>query len=445
MRDRAIILFPFEKVDKDSRVVIYGSGDIAQAYYWELVKTGYATVVAWTDVTWNDGRELDYPRMCLDDVLGISYDCIVIGINDRIKCEDTKNMLESLGVSSDKILVADNVLHFTVENYHAGCERKLRVGFVSTGNMAHTMALAMHDQCWGVELYAVASRSLEKARDFGNKYGFAKTYGSYEQMLDDAYVDVVYIASPVNVHYDQIMQAFDHGKHVICEKPIAVNAKQVETLINTAKEKALFLTDGVWTAYLPMTQYIPLVMNHPAIGKVHMVSANLHYCSLYDSRLTEYNMRGGQILENGYYLMEFLSLLIDEAPVEITASGQLLNSGVDFQSNITLKYPGDLMAVMNIGLGAISDQVGFVYGEKGMAVIRDANQFKQIMIVNSMGEIVFEQRHEVGYWYEIEACVRAINAGMIETKERNHNLILSNARMLDEIRGKVGVVYPEDK
>ena len=156
-------------------------------------------------------------------------------------------------------------------------------------------------------------------------------------------------------------------------------------------------------------------------------------------------MRGGQILENGYYLMEFLSILTEKDPIEVSATGQLLKTGVDFQSNVTLKYSDDLMAVLNIGLGSVSDQVGFVYGEKGMAVIRDANQFKQIMVVNEMGEIVSEHRHESGYWYEIDACVKAINEGRLETKERNHELIIRNAKLLDKIRKEVGVVYPEDK
>ena len=276
MRDRAIILFPFEKVEKGSNVVIYGSGDIAQAYYWELKNTGYANVTAWVDEVWDDGRTIDSPRMHIDEMLRLNYDYVVIGINDLAVCNSAKSKLESLGVSAEKIIIADEVLHFTVKNYQTCDEKKLRIGFLATGKIAHTMALTIHDQCAGVELYAVASRNLDKAKVFKDQYGFVKAFGTYDELINDPNVDVVYIATPVNMHYEQTMAALDHGKHVICEKPMGVNAEQVEEMIKSAREKNLFITDGVWTAYLPLAKYVPSVMDHPDIGKVHMISANLH-------------------------------------------------------------------------------------------------------------------------------------------------------------------------
>ncbi len=458
MRDRAIILFPFDKVNKASRVAIYGSGDIAQAYYWELVKTGYADIVAWIDRLWEDGRKLEYPRVHMDRFFQTEFDHVVIGINDRDECLSAKQYLTQNGVEEDRIIIADEVLHFNVRNLVATGEdltdcadkasvpvsRPIRIGFLATGQMANTMALTIHDQCAGLELYAVASRSIDKAEAFRDKYGFTKAYGSYDELLEDPHVELVYITTPVKFHYEQVMKALGSGKHVICEKPFAVNSRQVEDMIKLAREKNLFLTDGVWSAYLPMTKYVSRIMGNSDVGKVHMISADIHYPSLNDPRLNNLKLCGGQILETGYYVMEFLSLLVETDPVEVNVCGQRLDNSVDFQTNITLKYSNDLMAVIHMGLGSVSSLLGFVYGENGLAVIRDVNQFKHLMILNSLGEVVSEHRHESGYWYEMNACVAAINEGKIETSERPHDLIIRNARLLDEIRSKAGVMYEED-
>ncbi len=459
MRDRAIILFPFDKVNKGSRVAIYGSGDIAQAYYWELVKTGYAKVVAWIDRLWEDGRTLEHPRVHMDVFFQTECDYVVIGINDRDECLSAKHYLMKNGVEADRIIIADEVLHFNVRNLVSAVDdlkdcadiaktsesKPIKIGFLATGQIANIMALTIHDQCAGLELYAIASRSIDKAEAFRDKYGFTKAYGSYDDLLEDPEVELVYITTPVKYHYEQVIKALENGKHVICEKPFAVNCRQVEDMIKLAREKNLFLTDGVWSAYLPMAKYVPRIMDNPDVGKVHMISADIHYPSLNDPRLNNPEICGGQILENGYYVMEFLSLLVQSDPVEVDVCGQRLDNGVDFQTNITLKYSDELMAVIHMGLGSVSSLLGFVYGEKGLAVIRDVNQFKHLMILNSLGEVVSEHRHESGYWYEMNACVAAINEGKIETTERPHELMIRNARLLDEIRTKGGVVYEEDK
>lgn len=444
MRDRAIILFPFERVEKGSKVAIYGSGDIAQAYYWELTKTGYAEVVAWIDKIWEDGRKLETPRMHMDEFSLAEFDKVVIGLNDRKESLTAQEYLLSLGVPLEKVIIADEVLHFNVRNLQIAEERKLRIGFIATGQIANIMALTTHDQCKGLELYAVASRSQEKAEAFKEKYGFIKAYGSYDELINDPNIEIVYITTPVNYHYEQTISALNAGKHVICEKPFAVNSKQAEEMIALAREKGLFLTDGVWSAYLPLAKYISGLMNHPAIGKVHMISANIQYPSLQDKRLTELEVCGGQILENGYYMLEFLNLVTGREPEDVEASCQLLESGVDFQTNVTLKYSGGLMAAFHMGLGCVSDLLGFVYGEKGFAVIRDVNQFKHLIIFDALGEIVEEHRSESGYWYELDACVNAIKEGKIETSERTHDLILRNTKLLDIIRKRAGVSYSED-
>ncbi len=444
MRDRAIILFPFERVEKGSRVAIYGSGDIAQAYYWELEKTKYAEVVAWVDRVWEDGRKLEQPQMHMDLFAKIEIDHVVVGLNDREESLRAKDYLESIGIETGKIIIADQVLHFNVKNLQTAEEKKYKIGFLATGQIANIMALTIHDQCKGIQLYAIASRSDAKATEFKEKYGFVKAYDSYDKLIEDPDVDIVYIATPVKYHFEQVKKALENGKHVICEKPFAVNADQVREMIEKAKEKNLFLTDGVWSAYLPMAKYVSNIMNNKDVGKVHMISADIHYPSLCDNRLNNPENCGGEILENGYYIMEFLSLLTDGDPTEINVCSQLLDNGIDFQTNITLMYSKDLMAVIHMGLGCVSSLLGFVYGERGLAVVRDVNQFKHLMILNDLGEVVSEHRHESGYWYEMDACIEAINAGKIETAQRPHELILRNAILLDKIRKQAGVRYSED-
>ena len=154
----------------------------------------------------------------------------------------------------------------------------MKWGMISTGAIANDFALALKNTP-NAELYAVASRSQASADAFAAKHGFTKAFASYEALVADPEVKVVYVATPHTFHCDNILMCLEAGKHVLCEKPMVVNAKQAEQCITMAKEKNLFLMEGMWTRFFPATRAIRKLIADGAIGKVVSVQASLGFKS----------------------------------------------------------------------------------------------------------------------------------------------------------------------
>lgn len=150
------------------------------------------------------------------------------------------------------------------------------VGIIGLGNIANRVAkgvLCSEKSC----LYAVASRSIDNAKSFANKYGALSYYGSYEEMLNDPKVDLVYICTPNTLHYEQIKLCLSHGKHVICEKPMVKNEEQVRALFALARDKGCFLMEAEKTMFTPLNKKIKEMISEGVIGKLHTIRAQ--YCS----------------------------------------------------------------------------------------------------------------------------------------------------------------------
>lgn len=152
----------------------------------------------------------------------------------------------------------------------------VKIGIIGTGWIAEKMAITLEGM-EGVEAYAVASRQLQTACDFADRWGFTRTYGSYEEMLDDEEVELVYIATPHSHHFEHARMSLLKGKAVLCEKAFTANARQAEELLNLAKEKELFITEAIWTRYMPLSQTINDLVNGGIIGRPMTLSANLGY------------------------------------------------------------------------------------------------------------------------------------------------------------------------
>ena len=152
----------------------------------------------------------------------------------------------------------------------------VKIGIIGTGWIAEKMAITLEGM-EGVEAYAVASRQLQTACDFADRWGFTRAYGSYEEMLDDEEVELVYIATPHSHHFEHARMSLLKGKAVLCEKAFTANARQAEELLNLAKEKELFITEAIWTRYMPLSQTINDLVNGGIIGRPMTLSANLGY------------------------------------------------------------------------------------------------------------------------------------------------------------------------
>ena len=217
----------------------------------------------------------------------------------------------------------------------------MKLGILGAGGIASTMAKTVAEMK-GVEAYAVAARDLERARVFAQKYEVKKAYGSYEEMLADDEVELVYIATPHSHHYLHAKMCLEAGKHVLCEKAFTVNAAQAEKILRLAEEKKLLLTEAIWTRYMPSRDMINKLIEDGVIGEVTSLTANLGYELSQVKRIWNPKLAGGALLDVGIYPLNFASMVLGDDVEETLSSCVKFDSGVDAQNSIILKYKNGL-------------------------------------------------------------------------------------------------------
>jgi len=321
--------------------------------------------------------------------------------------------------------------------------QKLKWGIIGLGGIAHKFAkdLALVK---GNQLYAVASRSMEKAKSFAEKYQAEKAYGNYEDLFKDDGLDIVYIATPHNMHKNLSILALQAGKHVLCEKPLAINRKQVEAIITTAQKEKLFVMEAFWSKFNPSIQAVLKLIQSGAIGEVNYVNAD--FCFLREEdpshRLFNMELAGGALLDVGVYPI-FLAYSILGLPNTIAAVSNFASTGADMQTAITFKYP-KAMANLMCGVRSHSDMVAKIYGTKGSIFIdarwHEAQGFK--IIRDGEVEIKSYPTNGKGFTYEIEECLKCIRSNQLESEQWSHQNSLDLVSLTDQIREQVGLRYP---
>ena len=322
----------------------------------------------------------------------------------------------------------------------------LKVGILGAGGIACAMAKTI-SQMPSACCFAVASRDLEKARKFAEKWGIKKAYGSDEEMLSDPGVDLVYVATPHSHHYPHVRLCLEHGKHVLCEKAFTVNAAQARELFRIAKDKRLLLTEAMWTRYLPMRGTINEVLRSGIVGKPWLLTANLGYMISDVERLKEPSLAGGALLDVGVYPLNFAAMVFGNDPVSIQGSAVLSDKGVDRQDSITLRYADGRMAVLNATMMGMSDRRGVIDCDNGMLEIVNINCPQELRVYNRERVLIASYRAPkciTGYEYEVEACIRALDAGGIECPLMPHAETVRMMEWMDGLRAQFGVRYPEE-
>ncbi len=313
---------------------------------------------------------------------------------------------------------------------------------VDTSDFARKLGVNPKD----LELYAVASRSLEKAEDFADQWGFEKAYGSYEEMLEDDLVDLVYVASPHSHHYQHARMCLEHGKHVLVEKAFTVNAKQAEELIAISREKGLLLAEAIWTRYMPSRFMIDEMISSGIIGKPHSLMANLGYPMQGKERLCKPELAGGALLDVGVYPINFAMMVFHSGIVKVQATAQMSPEGVDWTNSVTLTFREGEMAVLHSTMLSPTDRMGIIYGENGYIEVQNINNCEEIRVYDSNHQL--RETHKVpaqinGYEYEVLACMKAIQEGKVECEKMSHGETMRVMGLLDDIRAMWGMKYPD--
>ena len=324
----------------------------------------------------------------------------------------------------------------------------LKFGIIGAGGIARTMAQTIREMP-EVESTAIAARDPERARAYAKEYGFRKAYGSYEELLADPEVELVYIALPHSHHCRWTLETLKAGKHVLCEKAFAVNEAEAREMIALSEEKGLLLAEAIWTRYLPSRKMIDDLIKGGAIGEVLSVSANLGYCIHEHERIVRPELAGGALLDLTVYPLNFASMILGDDIASIDSVCVLTETGVDGQDSVTLRYKNGKTATMYTTIYALTDRRGMIYGTKGFIEVQNINNPEVIHVWSNdrhPGPKLLEE-HPVppqitGFEYEVAACAKAIAEGAFECPEMPHAETLEIMRQMDTIRAQFGIVYP---
>lgn len=322
-----------------------------------------------------------------------------------------------------------------------------KVGIIGAGWIAEKMAAALaplEDYC----VYAIASRSIDKAKSFAERWGVEKAYGSYEEMVADKNVDLVYIATPHSHHFPHAMLAVNAGKPVLVEKAFTANAAQAEELIAAARAKGLFITEAIWTRYMPLSHKVREIMESGMIGKPRLLTATLSYMMEFKERILRPDLCGGALLDLGVYALNFARMYFGTDIVKTVSNCHVGPTGVDLQECISLSFADGKMANLQAGTLCLNDRQGIINGTEGYIRVDNIN-CPEVVEVYRNYELV--ERHVKpddmvnGYEYQVVECRRCIEEGLVESPMMPHDETISIMKQMDQLRKEWGVVYPMDK
>lgn len=322
--------------------------------------------------------------------------------------------------------------------------QKIKWGIVGCGNIANKFCsdLALVETA---EIRAVASRSIEKSRDFSKKHNAIIAYGSYAELFSDPEVDIVYIATPHISHAELSIQAMENGKHVLCEKPLAINAKEAQSILEVSRRTQKFFMEALWTRFNPNFIEIKNRIDKGELGQIKYINADFSFKSdkPLDGRVMNLELGGGTILDIGIY-PAFLAYLFLGKPNKILATSILHpETGCDIQTSMVFEYDG-AQAILYSGFASKSELVARISGTKAQIQINDpwhaAHNFS--IIENDQKQLIKNPIHGLGYIYEIEECHKCLKAEQIESKLWSHQNSLDLISILDKVRNQVGLKYP---
>jgi len=323
---------------------------------------------------------------------------------------------------------------------------KIRWGILGCGSIAGTFAAAL-SFIKDAELVAVGSRSTEKAKEFGDKFNIRRRHGSYQKLADDEDVDIIYVATPHNLHCENTIMCLEAGKAVLCEKAFAANAAQARAMIDCARTKKLFLMEAMWTRFLPIMCKVRQLLAEDAIGDMRMLAADFGFrCpdGSEKTRLLNPDLAGGALLDVGIYPLSLSSMLFG-SPRKIHSDAHLGKTGVDEQAAVILGFDKGRLAIMYAAVRTESPHEATIMGTKGMIRLhRSWWSGNKLTLVRTGKDDQFIElpSHSSGYVYEIEAAHQALHKGLLETDVMPLDESLAIMQTMDAIRKQWGFKYP---
>lgn len=327
-------------------------------------------------------------------------------------------------------------------------ERTIKWGIMGPGGISRYFATDLA-YAQGAELVAVGSRTLENAQKFASEFNVPRAYGSYDEMMQDPDIDIVYIGSLHPVHKDHILACLRAGKAVLCEKPFTINAKEAEEAIRVARENNVFLMEAMWTRYLPPIVQVRDWLKQGLIGEVRLLQADFGFDIGWqpEGRLLNRELGGGALLDAGIYPVSFASMIFGTQPSKITSTARIGETGVDEQFSILCEYEDGRTAMLNGAVRLKLNNAAVIYGTKGHIHVPNFLFGKSATLhVNDEQPVEFNDGREMrGYNFEAEEAMACLRAGRKESAVMPLDETLAIMRTLDTIRGQWGLRYPGDE
>ncbi len=321
--------------------------------------------------------------------------------------------------------------------------KTIKWGILGLGKIAGKFATGLKD-VEGAELYAVASRSKSKAEAFAKEYNAIKLFSSYEAMLKDEALEVVYIATPHVFHHQQTLLCLDHKKAVLCEKPFAINKEQVEEMIAKAKKENVFLMEAMWTQFLPHFEFVLDLIESEKYGKIKNLKADFGFPAPVDldKRLYNKDLGGGSLLDIGIYPI-FMAMSALGTPEKIQASAKFSETGIDTECDMIFEYKNGVEAELGSSIVKQTPTAAIIQFEKAtITLITRFHEPTSVKIQTPESEETKEFKVDSnGYNFEAEHVQKMLLEGKTESTEMTFAKSLQLIELLDKVRDQIGLEY----
>lgn len=311
------------------------------------------------------------------------------------------------------------------------------VGIIGAGHIAGIMAKTLR-YMKGVNCCAIASRDISKAKKFASAYRVPVAYGSYEELVKDEKLDLIYIATLNPFHKENALLCLKYKKPVLIEKPFCMNLEETMEVLDYAKKQDTFVAEATLIRYSSLGEYILKIINEGAIGEVKYIHANLGFNSLGVDRIANAKMGGGALYDLGVYLLHFTEMIYKDFPRKLIFNTSCNNDGIDIQNEIIQEFENGKKAILFCAVDVTCDNTATIIGTKGKIVVNDIFNFSKVRVYIAGGKKYVKKRprKKCGYEDEIIKCMDTIKTKKIEIEMLPWNSIISVMKQMDEIRNK---------
>lgn len=323
--------------------------------------------------------------------------------------------------------------------------QELNWAVLGTGGIAGDMAKSM--EAAGRHFYAAWNRTQQRAEDFAARYGVEKVYADLEELLSDPQVDAVYIATLHNTHFPLIMKALEQGKHVLAEKPITLNSRELAEAEALAKEKGLYLAEAMTIWHMPLYQELWKLMEQGELGKAQIITANFGSFREYDmsSRFFAMELCGGALLDIGVYAISAARGFLTECPVTVKSQMKRAASGVDEQSVILMENSQGQMANVSLSLHSKQPKRVMISCEKAYIEIMEYPRAVRAVITDAVTgsrKEIQAGEEKLALFYEIQDMEKAVERG--DASGLHLTWSRDVLQIITDLRKEWGLQYPKE-